>query len=127
MESRDFMKGSIGASAAFVTASEANKASAGEQADQFYAVLELMGYKRLVGRVTTGSPLWRIDVPVEGGFVTKFFNPTSVYCITVTDEKSVREMAKGVDPIPTLELEVPLSQTRLGFNDYDDDDEAGGF
>lgn len=121
MERREFLRGSIGASAAFAAGVDAKKTSAGEQANQFYAVIELMGFKRLAGRVTTGNPLWQIDIPVEGGFVTQFINPsTSIYRVTVTDEKSVREMAKGVDPLPTLSLEVPLSQGRLGYG-YDDD------
>lgn len=123
MERREFLRGSIGASAAFAAGADAKKSSAGEQTNQFYAVIELMGFKRLAGRVTTGTPLWQIDIPVEGGFVTQFINPaTSIYRVTVTDEKSVREMSKGVDPLPTLTLDVPMTQPRLGRDEFWDDE-----
>lgn len=118
MERREFLKASAAASAVFSSSVDAKKETQGEQPDQFYAVIELMGHKRLAGRVTTGSPLYRIDVPVAGGFVTQFVNPHSIYRLSVTDEQCVREMAKGVDPLPTLTLDYDVVQRRIDYEPY---------
>ena len=91
--------------------------SRGELRVSQYAVVEMMGYKRLVGRLSQGiAGLLQLDVPVEGGFVTQMINPQSIYRLTFVDESTVRAMAKNLDPLPTIELDVPPRQSYL---DYD--------
>jgi hypothetical protein len=84
-----------------------------------WAILELMGHRRLTGRVSeveiAGSSFIRIDVP---GFVhteptgeqeereaaTQFYSPAAVYCITPTTEEIVR--ATRTAPMPVQEWEL---------------------
>ena len=122
MNRRDFFGGAVVASAAFrADQAEANKA---ELKSSQYVIVELMGYKKLCGRLSQGiGGLLQLDVPVEGGTVTQFINPASVYRITIVSAEVVREYAKHVDPMPAIELEVPPRQMSLGYRDNDDRDE----
>jgi len=121
MDRRTFLGGAIAGSAAAAAARAAN--NNGEIQAAQYVIVELMGHKRLAGRMVQGpSGLLQLDVPAPGGFVTKFINPSSIYCITVVDEKTVVAAAKTVDPLPALMLDVPERQTYLGFDDRDDDE-----
>ncbi len=119
MDRRTFLGGAIaGSAAAAVAKAESSK---GEVISAQYVIVELMGYKKLCGRLTQGiGGLLQLDVPVEGGFSTQYINPTSVYRITVVDETVVRTIAKTIDPLPAIELEVPARQTMLGFERDDD-------
>jgi hypothetical protein len=120
MDRRTFLGGAIAGSAA--AAANRAAASKGEIQQASYVIVELMGYKKLAGRMTQGiAGLLQLDVPVEGGFSTQFINPTSVYRITVVDEEVVKEVSKRIDALPTIELEIQPRQRRLGF-DQDDDD-----
>ena len=122
MDRREFLSGAISGSAAAAAAKAA--ANKGEVIQAQYVIVELMGYKKLCGRMTQGiAGLLQLDVPVEGGFSTQYINPTSIYRITVVDEKTVVATAKHLDPLPTIELEVPARQTYLGFSRGDDDEE----
>lgn len=120
MDRRNMLKGAIAAGAAF-SATQA-KAKEAEIVDAQYVVVELMGYKKLAGRLSQGpAGMLQIEVAVEGGFVTQFFNAGSVYRITVVDEAVCRQYAKAAaDPLPALELEMAPVQGRL----YHDDDEC---
>lgn len=118
MDRRDFLKTSATASAAFSAAQAAERR--GESPTSCYAIVELMGFKRLCGRLSKGDMgMWQLEVPVEGGFITKLINPASVYCITVTSGEAVRDAARTVDPVPLIELEVLPSQKRLGWGEDD--------
>lgn len=121
MNRREFFGGAVAASAAFqATQAETNKA---ELKSSQYAIVELLGYKKLCGRLSQGiAGLLQLDVPVEGGTVTQFINPASIYRVTIVDAATVKAYAKHVDPLPTIELEVPAMQRSLG---YRDDDEYG--
>lgn len=122
MNRREFFGGAVAASALYQSqTAEANKAEL--KASQ-YVIVELMGYKKLCGRMSQGiAGLLQLDVPVEGGTVTQFINPQSVYRITIVDAATVREVAKHVDPLPTIELEAPPTQRTLGYRDEWGDDE----
>lgn len=114
MDRRKFLHGSVVASAAMAAAAPEQK---GELKSSQYVIIELMGYKKLCGRLTQGfAGLLQLDVPVEGGFVTQLINPTSVYRVTICDEATVRAMAKNIDPLPTIELEIPPRQRTIGFD-----------
>lgn len=120
MNRRDFLGGAVGASAAFTA--QQSEATKGELRQAQYVIVELMGYKKLAGRLSQGpAGLMQLDVACEGGFVTQFINPQSVYRITIVDEKAVREVAKNIDPLPTIELEIPPRQMRMGYDDYEDE------
>ena len=123
MNRREFFGGAVVASAAYqATQAETNKA---ELKSSQYVIVELMGYKKLCGRLSQGiAGLLQLDVPVEGGSVTQFINPASVYRITIVSADVVRDYAKHVDPLPAIELEVQPVQRNLGWGreeDYDNE------
>jgi hypothetical protein len=123
IDRRAMLRGAVGASAAFVaTQAESTK---GEIRQAQYVIVELLGYKKLCGRLSQGfGGLLQLDVPAEGGFITQFINPASVYRITVVDAETVAEFAKSIDPLPAITLEYPMRQTNLAYDD--DDDFRGG-
>lgn len=117
MDRRQFLGGAITASAAFASARTAQ--TKGELPQAQYAIVELMGYKRLCGRLSQGiAGLLQLDMPVEGGFVTQFLNPSAIYRITIADEATVREYAGSLDPLPALTLEAAPHHYR---DDSDED------
>lgn len=121
MDRRQFLGGAIAGSAAAAAAK--TDSTKGEVIQAQYVIVELMGYKKLCGRMTQGiGGLLQLDVPVEGGFSTQYINPTSVYRITVVDEKTVVEIAKHIDPLPALTLEVPARQGYLGYDRGEDEE-----
>ncbi len=110
---RDILKAAAGASATYNADQE--KLRETEMTAPVYAIVELMGHKRLCGRLQTSlTPnLLQLDVPVEGGFMTQLINTSSIYRVSIVDEQTVREYAKGVDPLPPLTLEVQQYQREL--------------
>ena len=80
-----------------------------------WAVLELMGHRKLAGKVTEqtiGSATFiRIDVPGQKGEVTatQFYNPSAIYCMTPTTEKLARRMSAYNKPEPVTRWELPES------------------
>lgn len=116
MDRRGFLGGAIAGATAF--AQVQNEQTRGELKTAQYAIVEMMGYKKLCGRLSQGiAGLLQLDVPVQGGVVTQMINPQSVYRITFVDAATVAAYAQHVDPLPVIELEVPLTQRRL----YDDE------
>lgn len=67
--------------------------------EQRYAIVEVFGHRRLVGRVSEveryGSKMLRIDIPIDGdfdkGFVTQFYGGASIFCETPTTLEMVRQ------------------------------------
>ena len=76
-----------------------------------WAVLELMGHRRLGGHVSEatmfGSALCRIDVPEVDGqpAATQVYSLSAIYCLTPTTEAVARAVARGNRP-------APVSRTR---------------
>lgn len=71
-----------------------------------WGILELMGHVRLAGRITEeerfGGKMGRIDIPSGEGFVTQFFNASSIYRLTPTPrEIALAEWAKSAARILT--------------------------
>ena len=122
MDRRTFLGGAIIASSAFCEAKDQQQK--GEIKSSQYAIVELLGYKKLCGRLSQGlGGLLQLDVPVAGGFVTKLINTASIYAITIVDEATVKAYAASVDPLPALELEIPARQRSFDDDfgrDYDD-------
>lgn len=83
-------------------------------ADAFegWAILELMGHRRLGGYVSEatigGSNFLRIDVPGDGATkATQFYSPSALYCLTPTTEDMARRVAKMATPEPVKAWELP--------------------
>ena len=76
-----------------------------------WAVLELMGHRRLAGYVQevqiAGAGMLRIDVPAADGEATQFVSPSSLYALTPCTEATARVIAKGSSPAPVNEYEFP--------------------
>ena len=109
-----------------------------EDAFEGWAILELMGHRRLAGRLSEstigGGAFVRIDVPGDGADVaTQFYSPAAVYCITPTTEDVARKIAARSKPEPATrwELEPARSSPVIDQDDdeydpdrFDDDDDA---
>ena len=80
------------------------------KAHEGWAILELMGHRRLGGKVTEalicGASFLRIDVPSEPP-ATQFYAPGSLYCITPTTEAIARAFATREAPAPVQRWELP--------------------
>ena len=79
-----------------------------------WSILELMGHRRLGGRVQeatiAGAGVIRIDVPnEEGGETTQFYAPGALFSLTPTTEAVARAVARTNQPAPVsrFELEAP--------------------
>jgi hypothetical protein len=107
-----------------------------------WAVLELMGHRRLGGYVREvaqfGTAMIRIDVPAEsedGQPVTQFYGGQSIYCLSPVTEESARAVARHSRPRPVHQYELVPPATALptfgepdpwdqpDWHERDDDDE----
>lgn len=93
-----------------------------------WAILELMGHRRLAGKVSEtailGGSLLRIDIPGEDGkSTTQFYSPAAIYCLTPTTEVIAREVAKQFDPGPISPWEFPRLSDAGGHSGIREDDE----
>jgi hypothetical protein len=77
-----------------------------------WAILELMGHRRLGGYVRqvelAGAPFLRIDVPQKGSeaFTSQLYSPAAVYCLTPTTEEIARAVAESEQPTPLNYFEI---------------------
>lgn len=77
-----------------------------------WAILELMGHRRLGGYVKEheigGSAFVRIDVPASKDrlAMTQFYSPGAVYCLTPTTESTARAVAVIGAPVPVQRWEI---------------------
>jgi hypothetical protein len=78
-----------------------------------WAILELMGHRRIGGRISeatvAGAPFVRIDVPhpqdLQAMVATQFYSPAAVYAITPATEAMARAVALGApEPVSRWEL-----------------------
>ncbi len=78
-----------------------------------WAILELMGHRRLGGRVSEatigGASFLRIDVPTAGQVTafTQFYAPGSIYAITPATEEIATRMAASIQHRPVSEYDLP--------------------
>ena len=116
-----------------------------------WAIVELMGHRRLAGFVTeqeiAGAAFLRLDIPgpphpeddeddgpavaLKGGFeggVTQFYSPQAVYCITPTTQDIAVTIGRRSRPAPVqrFELDPPLRPVDMGpvlsgEDEWDDD------
>lgn len=77
-----------------------------------WAILELMGHRRLAGYVTeqdiAGVAMLRIDVPCDPP-TTQYYSGSAVYCITPTSEETARKVATMGRPAPVQRWELPAA------------------
>lgn len=109
--------GGLGPSALAETARDALDALADRRSQQStrfddWAIVELMGHRRLAGRVQEtrlgGADVLRIDVPAGDGFTTQFYGGSALYCLTPTTESVARQIAAaGATPEPVHRWELP--------------------
>jgi hypothetical protein len=108
-----------------------------------WAILELMGHRRLGGYVRDvelfSGRFCRIDVPKTDGLpgeleATQFYGANSVYCLTPTTEELARAVAAANRPAPVQRWELPAakespavrSATTPADDDFDDDQDDDG-
>lgn len=105
-----------------------------QQGFEGWAVLELMGHRKLGGYVKQveifGAAMCRIDVPetVKTPAATQFYSSSAIYCVTPTTEEIAKRMAAGYQPEPVSVWQLPppvatpaRSKTRDMFDDDEDD------
>lgn len=97
-----------------------------------WAVVELMGHRRIAGHVSEaaqyGTAMIRIDVPTtEGEPITQFYGGASIYCLSPVTEDVARAVALRNKPAPVSPYEIlpPGNQLQRGYQsaDLDDDDD----
>lgn len=97
-----------------------------------WAVLELMGHRRLAGKlseqVVGGGSFIRLDVPGDGDTwtATQFYAPAAVYCITPTTEAIARRVAASSRPAPVTAWELQPERTLPARAASDDDEDEDG-
>jgi len=88
----------------------------GKPAFAEWAVLELMGHRRLAGFVEevelAGQGVLRIDIPSEPP-VTQFYGVGSMYSLTPTTEAIARGLASRSSPAPVIRYELPAGPSPL--------------
>jgi hypothetical protein len=98
-----------------------------------WCIVELLGHVRIAGLVTEvelfGSKQGRIDIPNGDGFVTQYFNGSSLYRLTPVSEEIARAVAASNQPEPVHRWEMPKRITagvepiiEPEYPDDDDDD-----
>jgi hypothetical protein len=86
-----------------------------EEKFEFWAILELMGHRRLAGYVTAtelaAHGMLRIDIPTAepGGCITQYYSPSSMYALSPTTEELARAVAtrNRPEPVHVFELSAP--------------------
>ena len=86
-----------------------------DQPFQQWAIVELMGHRRMAGLVTeqeiAGQGMLRIDVPQieDGATVTQFYSPAALYCLTPVSERVARAYAQRnyMRPVSVYDLALP--------------------
>lgn len=97
-----------------------------------WAILELMGHRRLAGRVTQaelfGTALLRLDVypgDAEKPIATQYYGGSSIYCLTPSTEAVCRRYAQNVQPEPVTKWDLAekvLPPARTSSRAPEDDD-----
>jgi hypothetical protein len=107
------------------------------QAYEGWAILELMGHRRLGGYIRQvemyGAALCRIDIPGDEGtggapLATQFYSASAIYCVTPTDRATAMRVAAAFRPEPVSEWQLPKlpspQESRI-VETLDEDDEPG--
>ncbi len=105
-----------------------------ERTDVFreWAILELMGHRRLAGLVSieqlAGAPFLRLDIPgPDGTIASQFYSASAVYCLTPTTEAIARAVALREQPAPVQPWELPPAVSRAERMLYPDDGDSSSY
>jgi hypothetical protein len=108
-----------------------------------WCVLELMGHRKLAGRVSDDEGLLRVDVydgdpddaSLLGGepvkpLATQWYGRQAIYCITATTKENCIGLTQRYKPAPIGRYELPPATTdehdvEWGDADVEDTDEVG--
>ena len=76
-----------------------------------WAILELMGHRRLAGYVCEvaqyGAAMIQINVrDLADNCVTQFYGGSAIYCVTPTTEDIARRLAENSSPEPVSRFEL---------------------
>ena len=95
-----------------------------------WALVELFGHQRIVGRVTEatigGCALLRVDVPARGDLAafTKFYGNGAIYAMTPVSEAVAMAMLERIRPEPISRFDLPqIGPASAAAIDHDDDDD----
>lgn len=95
------------------------------EAFEGWAVLELMGHRRLAGHLSEqqigGSSFLRIDVPTDPP-ATQFYSPSAVYAITPCTEDTARLVATGSRVAPVERWQLPAAPEAVVSEDELDEE-----
>jgi hypothetical protein len=97
-----------------------------------WAIVELMGHRRLAGKVGQaeqyGTAMLRLDVYVDGDdpTATQFYGAPAIYCVTPTTEQIARAVARRDAPRPVSPWELARPAKDSGVIDLDDDGDDFG-
>lgn len=116
-----------------------DEVSATDATYEGWAILELMGHRRLAGYVRevelAGAGMLRLDIPGDGpcdcatepvahiegmehqdgcaslaNAATQFYSPSALYCLTPTTEAIARSIAESSRPRPAHQWELPVAR-----------------
>lgn len=94
-----------------------------------WAIIELMGHRRVAGYLTerevAGARFLQVDIPVPGGGMrTQLYAPQAVYCITPVAEDVARAVAVHAQPyvVSSWELRNLVRRERAAPDEGDEDD-----
>lgn len=91
-----------------------------------WALVELFGHQRIVGRVTeatlAGGAFIRVDVPEDGErpAFTRFFGPSAIYGISPLSESVAMQLLKSTRLAPVNEYELPKLAQSVEAEEDDD-------
>jgi hypothetical protein len=105
-----------------------------KQSFEGWAILELMGHRKLGGyvreEVVFGSAMCRIDIPAVDEYpaATQYYSAAALYSLTPCDEETARQVVSGFRPQPVTRWELPkpasaISRSREAYLGDPDDDE----
>src|SRR5690242_8772608 len=92
-----------------------------------WAILELMGHRKLGGFVRMNGPLIRIDVhDEEKPVATQWYGAHSLYCLTPTTEEVAKRITRSYRPEPVTRFELALPAPRPHREFVEDPDNSAG-
>jgi hypothetical protein len=84
-----------------------------------WAVVELMGHRRLGGYVRevtfAGHGMLRVEMPADdaGAALTQFYSPSALYCLTPSTEQTARAALRLSRPEPVSQWDLERAQELL--------------
>jgi hypothetical protein len=98
-----------------------------------WCILELLGHRRVAGRVRevqlAGAGMLRVDIPAVDGHAeqTQFYAPGALYALHPVDEATARAAAGQWRPEPVHRWELPAAAAKPNDDPDDDDDDPAGW